>query len=322
MNNQIAGRVAVWMVGLSLLLGTGSMVRAQAWTLAPGAGYLKVFYGKVTAAEQYTFDGRRTDFIDGLPGDTFRDRSLYLYGEVGVKEHVSLFFSLPYKRVFIRDHAFRFRTFGLGTVTVGGRIGLLPLLGWRSSPHALALNVALGLPTGYTRNYAPSVDPGQVDVAAVLSYGISFYPFPGYAQVGIGGRLRTPLYVFSHRIDCQPGRDVHCIEDRRVDYGDELLWSAELGGTLFGGGVLVQVLANGRWSWQPPRVGFSALNPIPLRQRYVKVGGGMTLFPFRWLGSSRLGAVGWSLQYFITPYGRNTIRSRDLFAGISYRWGS
>jgi len=288
---------------------------AQAWTLPPGDVYIKLAYGKVTAAEQFTFDGHRVDFIDGLEGDTFRDRSLYLYTEIGLMERLSLVVSMPYKRVFVRDQAFRFRTFAFGTAEVGVRVALLPFFGVAPSRHALAANLTLGLPTGYTRNYAPSADAGQVNVQAMIGYGLSLYPFPGYAQASFGYRLRTAFYGLSGATPCLPGRDVNCIVDVRPDYGNELVYRLEAGLTPLGGALL----AGGIWSVQEPVVGFSALNPLPTRQRYLKVGGGVTIYPFRLLGLPSFTAFGVAAQYFASPGGRNAIVSRDLFLGVEYR---
>jgi hypothetical protein len=292
---------------------------AQAWTMARGEAYVKAFYGKVTAAEQFTFDGRTTDYIDGLAGDTYRDRSLYLYSEIGLSDRFSLIVSAPYKRTFVRDQSFRFRIFGLGTATLGGRIALLPLLGLPTDQNALAANLYFYIPTGYTRNFAPSTGAGQVDIQGSLFYGRSFYPAPAYAQVGAGYRYRSSLYLFSGAAPCRTGSDIHCIADARPSYGDEFLFHAEAGVSPFGGALFLQALATSIWSVQVPVVGFSAINPIPTHQRYIKAGGGIALYPFRIVNAPHLATLGFSVQYFLTPYGRNTIHSRDLFIGIEFR---
>ncbi len=284
-----------------------------------GEAYVKASYGKVDADRQYTFYGRTTEFIDGLPGDTFRDRSLYLYAEVGLTDHLTMVLSVPYKRVFIRDQAFRLRTFAFGTVSLGARVALLPLLGWTSSRNVLAFNLTVDVPAGYTRNFAPSAGTGQVDVETMLGAGHSFWPFPAYAQVAAGFRYRSAFYGFSEAVDCQPGRDVSCIADVQPRFGHEWRYRLEAGLTPFGGGALVQVLAGGAWSLHLPTTGFSAINPLPTRQRYLKVGGGLTLYPFRLAGRERLAPLGLGLQYYLTPTGRNTLASRDLFMGIEYR---
>jgi hypothetical protein len=303
---------------LWLLGGPVPTAHAQAWTLPRGQLYLKGTFGSVTAAEQYTFDGRTTDFISGLEGNTFRDRSFYFYGEAGLADNLTLVVSLPYKRTFIEDQAFRYRTFAPGTASVGVRMGLLPLLGARPSNNALAVNVGLNLPMGYTRNFTPSVGAGQVDAQAMLHYGRSFYPNPVYAQAGVGYLYRSTVYALSSAVDCQEGQDLDCIGDRKPRFGDELLYSVEAGVTPLGGGLLLQVLANGTWSVEEPNVGFTALNPIPTRQRYLKVGGGVAVFPFRLLKTSGpLETLHASVQYLVTPDGRNTIRSQDLFFGLA-----
>ena len=283
-----------------------------------GGSYVKFFYGKVTAAEQYTFDGRRTDYISGLAGDTFRDRSLYVYSETGLSDRFSLVVSAPYKRTFVRDHAFRFRVFGFGTATVGGRLALHPLLGIDNGRDVLAANLLLYVPTGYTRNYTPSTGAGQIDVQGTLFYGHSFHPVPAYMQAGAGYRARTPLYLFSAAAPCRAGSDIHCIADARPDPGDELTAHLEAGLSL-GGFLFVQGLATAVWSIETPRVGFSAINPIPTHQRYVKAGAGVALYPLSRLKTPLYRTLGLSVQYFVTPYGRNTINSRDLFVGVELR---
>ncbi len=284
-----------------------------------GEVYVKTSYGAVTAGEQFTFDGRETEFVDGLEGDTFRDRSLYVYTEVGLTNQLTLTATLPYKRTFIEDQAFDYRTFAFGTAALGLRVGLLPLLGLEGGANALAANVGVNLPTGYTRNFTPSVGSGQTDVQLTLNYGRSFWPLPAYAQVGGGYRLRTNHFGFSQATACQPGQDIDCIEDAQPDFDNELLYAFEVGLTPLEGGVLLQLKGNGQASVNEPTVGFTARNPIPTSQRFFKLGGGLALYPFRLAGVNNLAALGLSVEYYRTIDGRNTLNSRDLFVGIEYR---
>ena len=310
-------------LSLALCLGLAAClnrpVAAQAWTMPKGTAYVKLFYGNVTAGEQFTFDGRTTDYINGLPGDTYRDRSLYLYSEMGLSDHFSLVLSVPYKRTFVRDHAFRFRIFGLGSVAVGGRLSLLPVLGLTSSRQALSVNFMAYVPTGYTRNYTPSTGAGQLDFQSSLFWGLSLYPVPGYAQLGIGYRHRSSIYMLSHAAPCIGGSDIHCTTDPQTAYGDELIFHGETGFSAFNGLMLFQAIGTGVWSLEKPDVGFSAINPYPTHQRIIKVGAGFTLYLFRPLSGAALDTLGFSAQYFQTPFGRNTINSRDLFVGVEYR---
>lgn len=295
----------------------------QAWTQGKGAAYLKASFGLVTASEQYTFDGRQADYIDGVERNAFRDRSLYLYGEFGLAEHVTLVLNVPYKRTFIRDQAFRFRTSAWGTATVGARVSLKPLLRWQESPNALAANVVLYVPTGYTRNLNPSAGGGQVNAEVSFGYGRSLFPLPLYAQAQAGYRLRTAWYDFTEAVPCQEGQDINCMADRTPDLGDEWTYSVEVGWTPFEGGILVQALVQGVSSVREPEVGFTATNPVPLRQRYIKTGGGLVVYPFALVrglrSASVLAPIGLGAQFFHTPDGRNAIRSHDLFLGIEYR---
>ena len=305
-------------VAFSLLLGVVYVqpTSGQAWTRSRGEVYVRATYGRVTAAEQYTFDGRETDFIDGLEGDTFRDRSFYAYSELGLTDDLTFVLTVPYKRTFIEDQAFRYRTFGLGTASLGLRVAL-PWLDGASS--ALAANVGVNLPLGYTRNLTPSVGSGQADAQIQLSYGRSFWPFPGYAQVSAGYRYRSSVYGFSKAVDCQEGQDIDCIQDRKPDFENEFLYSFEAGLTPLGGGLLLQVKANGTTSIREPIIGFTAINPVPTRQRFFKIGVGGAIYPFALAKAERLTTLGLSAEYYVTPQGRNTIDSRDLFVALEYR---
>lgn len=307
-------------LGAALLLLTLAVdAVAQAWTPAPGHLYAKLSFGSTNASEQFAFDGQEADFITGVTGNAFRDRSLYLYTEWGLSDDLALVVTLPYKRTIIRDQAFRYRTRAFGSAMVGLRASLRRLLGWQDTGHALAANVALTLPTGYTRNLAPSAGAGQVDAQATLAYGRSLYPLPAYAQLSGGYRYRSAVYAFSRAVDCNVGSDLNCTTDQQPDPGEELVYSFEAGLTPLGGGLLLQLLGNGVWSVVEPTEGFTAINPIPTRQRYFKLGGGGAVYPFRLAGVESLAPLGLSVQYFETVSGRNTIRSRDLFVGLEYQ---
>lgn len=279
-----------------------------AWVQPRGNAYLKLSYGASTAADQYTFDGRVKQYADNVEDYAFFDRSFYLYMESGVANHGTMVISVPYKRIIVRDAAFRYRTYAFGNAGVGGRFNLAPLM--RLSPRdALALSVTAGIPLGYTRNYAPSAGSGQVDLQGVLAYGRSLYPAPFYLQFGAGYRYRSRIYALSRAIDCNEGSDVFCQADRKPDFGDEVLLMAETGATF--GRLFLQVLANAVWSVEPPTTGFSVANPVPTLQRYVKTGAGVAvILPD--------GATV-NVQAFMTPYGRNTVKSVDLYFGFDYR---
>lgn len=284
---------------------------AQAWTQPRGEAYVKVSHGRSTAAEQYDFEGAVLPYADNVDGDAFFDRSLYLYGEYGLSDSFTLVALLPYKRLTVEDAAFEYTTGGIGSIMVGGRYNLKPLVGGAGTPQTLAVNAMFTLPAGYTRNFAPSIGPGQVDVQASLNYGVSLFPLPAYAQVGAGYRVRTDAFGLSGSTECQPGRDVNCVVDAQPAYDNEWLVNAEIGSTPQPW-ILVQGLLQGVFSANAPtaQTSFTASNPIATRQRFLKLGGGVTLYP--------IPQIGLSVQGFATPYGRNTIRSTDWFFGVEY----
>lgn len=295
--------------GTILVLLLPIALNAQAWPKGEGEGYIKVSYGSSTASEQYTFDGRKKEYADNVADDAFFDRSIYAYGEYGLTPNLTLTASLPYKRLIVRDAAFRYRTFAFGTATIGARYGLKNVVGGMGDADALAANVSVSAPTGYTRNYLPSAGSGQVDMDLSVSYGRSFYPAPAYAQGGMGFRYRSSIYSLSTTIPCQEGVDKDCFTDRTPDYGDEILFAVE-GGYTFGDLLFVNLMARGSFSLEPPTEGFSVSNPIPTRQRYIKTGATVAVKPFDFLALSA--------QAFVTPYGLNTVNSFDLFVGVDY----
>ena len=284
---------------------------SQAWPQPEGGIYVKVSHGRAAAAEQLAFDGSIKPYAASVDGRAFFDRSTYAYAEAGVGPNVTLVAMVPVKHLRVLDAAYAYESTGLGSVVLGARVGLKPLLGVGAPRQALAINAAAILPTGYTRNLAPALGAGQADVQATLNWGLSLYPAPLYLQAGAGYRHRSDLYRLSRSRPCQPGRDIDCVADARPDYDDEWLLSAE-GGASLGRWALLQVLGHAVLSVRAPDAAssFTASNPIPTRQRYAKVGVGMTLYP--------VSSLGVSIQAFRTPYGRNTIRSTDVFFGLEY----
>lgn len=291
------------------LIFCGSL-RAQAWTQGKGSSYSKLSYGAASASEQFSFDGSVKPYADNVEDYAFFDRSLYLYSEYGLTDRYTIVASLPYKRVIIRDAAFRYRVFGIGNLDFGIRRNLNDLLGWDNTSNTLSLNLFTTVPLGYHRNYTPSVGAGQLDFGLGLNYGRSFYPAAAYAQAGFGYKVRSAIFGFSQSVDCQEGTDLGCFTDQESSFSNELLFSAESGYT-WNEKVLLQLLIAGTWSTKKPDTGFSVTNPIPTRQRFIKMGSG--------LRSSLTNNLGISGQVFWTTYGRNTVKSVDIFLGFDYQ---
>ncbi|MEM1043749.1 MAG: hypothetical protein AAGI91_14120 [Bacteroidota bacterium] len=301
---------------------------AQAWTQEPGRVYLKLTQGFANASERFDASGDVVPYDPALGEDAdtpFRDRSRYLYGEVGLVPSLTLFGTIPYKRLFVREGLAGTETpierqsSDLGSAMLGLRVGLADAVGWSESLNTLAVNAALTLPLGYRRNVSPTVGPGQVDAQFLLSYGRSFWPVPAYGQAAIGYRHRTSVFDLSRIIDCPDAQpddaEEVCVTDggAEVDYSDELLLTLEAGYTFFDR-LLLQGLLDVAWSLQEPEVVEAAIGLQPEafpQQRLVRTGLGATVTLF--------GETGLSVQAFTAPYARNALRAVEVFVGIETR---
>ncbi|QQS66884.1 MAG: hypothetical protein IPP08_01555 [Chlorobiota bacterium] len=282
---------------------------SQAWTKPSGEIYAKLFYGSVTAKEQYGFDGTQKPMADNVTENAFFDRSFYLYSEGGLNDEVTIFGSLPYKRVITRDASFKYSTFAFGSLMLGGRYKLNNLVGISGWSDVLSANLAFTLPTGYTRNFTPSVGAGQIDAELSLNYGKSFHPLPIYAQAGLGFKYRSSIYALSKSIPCQDGVDKNCFNDLKPEYGNEITFALN-GGYFINDWLLFTLQANGVMSVVKPTEGFSVANPIPTKQRYIKLGGGLRVNTYDKLGVS--------FDAAIIPSGMNIFKGIEVTLGIDY----
>lgn len=301
---------STWRALCVALLLTPALAAAQgAWTRPVGDVYAKVAYGSATAADQYTFDGRRKPYADNVEGAAFWDRSVYMYAEGGVAEGLTAIAGLAYKRVFVVDEAFRYERARLGDLRLGVRYDLGH---WWVPPGELAwaVNGWVEAPTGYVRNTIPAPGAGNVDVGLSVDAGKGFGLW--YAQGGLGLRIRTPWYGLSGTIACSPQVHRGCVPAEESDLGDELLARAEVGLTPWSW-LIVQGLVEATVSLVEPETGFSVSQPTPTHRRYIKTGGGVMLRPWRFAALE--------VQAFVTPWGQNAVDSVDLFVGLSSEVG-
>jgi hypothetical protein len=307
-------------LAVAVILGVSGLAHAQAWTRPKGEALFLTSFGWITASEQFTFDGRTTDFIDGLQKNTFSDASFYLHTETGITDDITLVMDLPYKRLFIEDLAFNYSTQAFGDFRLAGRFSLLPIFDLKGTSWAMAIETGLKIPLGYTRNLQPSVGAGQLDWDMKAAVGYSIPAIFSYVQTHAGLRLRTRFFGFSSAKDCNVGQDIDCFEDVQPTFGDELLYYFEYGlNPLPSGAVIAFLKLDGLYSILRPDVGFTATNPIPTRQRFMKLGGGIATYPFRFFNLNDLRDLGLTVQYFRTVTGLNTIKSQELFISIDFR---
>ncbi len=291
---------------------------SSAWTRRQGELWTLLTFGRAQAGEQFDADGVTRPFIDGLEGDdVYRDESFYANLEYGIIDGVTAHFELPFKRVFVDQPSFLTNTQAFGNIYVGLRISLLEV-GKIESPVAWSIEFGAFLPTGYTRNFSPSVGPGNVDfdlkTAVGYSFNITRY-VPTYLQAGVGFRARTTAFGLSQIQDCET-----CIPevDGPPNYSDEILYLGEIGITPFNGAVLLFGKTFGNVSVLEPTVGFLPNNPIPTRQRLYQLGGGIFVYPFRFFSVPYAENVGLAFQYYSTIAGRNVPRTDSLFVGLEY----
>jgi len=293
---------------------------SSAWTRSEDRVWTMFSFGRVAAGRQFLPDGREANFIQEIDGTTFEDESFYAQIEFGLTDWLTLNTSLPYKRIFIEQESFFTRTQAPGNLYLGLRVGILELLEL-DLPFVWSIEVGAWLPTGYTRNFTPSVGAGNVDVDVKTGIGAGL-PLTSwlsaYAQLGGGIRARSTAFALSNATECNITSDVNCIVDSKPNYGDELLYLAELGFTPLRGSVLVFGKVFGNYSLLEPEVGFTAANPIPERQRFTKLGGGGFVFPLRFFRVRYAENIGLGVQYYSTVDGQNVPKTDDLFLGISY----
>ncbi len=312
-----AGIFAATVIGVP---ETASAFNSSAWTRSESEVWSLVSFGYVAGRTQFLPDRNEADFVQGISDrNTYEDASFYTQFQVGVAEGLTLNTTIPFKRVFVEQQAFLTDTQAFGDLYLGLRAGLFELNGVRS-PVAWSVELGVSLPTGYTRNLAPSVGAGNIDVEVKTSLGYGFRILewlPMYAQAGLGLRIRTGAFALSTATDCNLTSDVNCVADTQPNFSDELIYLAELGITPLSGGLLAFTKVFGAHSLLEPTVGFTAANPIPERQRYVKVGAGGAIYPFRVMGIvETLQPLGILFQHYWTVDGQNTPKTNDLFVGL------
>lgn len=295
----------LWLLAVSTLCP--ARADAQAWTQQPGHAYLKLSYGASTARDQYAFDGRRKPYADDVAGNAFFDRSLYAYGEFGLVETLTLSVAGAYKRTIVTDGSFRYESGALGDTELGARWSPQLIKAWLPSGGAMALNLKVGLPTGYTRNIFPAPGEGPANGSLSLDYGQSLGGW-GYTQWGVGYRVRTGWYGLTQATACDPASDRLCVADETPDLGDEALGRGELGVRPWSW-LLLQAQGELVWSLQAPGVGFAVGQTRPVRRRWARTNFGVLVEPVRHLGiSATVGGTVW---------GQNTVRAFDVFLGLS-----
>lgn len=287
------------LIAALLLLPGIHPLRAGGWVQELGVLYAKLTYGSSSANTVYRFDGNEKYPTDNPPY-TVRDyplaeRSLFFYGEYGLTPDLTLVGSTALKRVIVTSPVERKEVQGLGDVMIGARYRLL-----QEGAHVVSASLNVGIPTGYSRDLAPPLGSGNLNIELAGNYGLSLWPLPGYATGTLGYRLRTDIFLSK----------IH--DETRVfdpHYADEVFGYLEAGWT-FEDAVIVHGVANAVFSTRTDNNDFDVEHP-PETQQYIKVGGGVI---------AKVG-LGFELSadIFVTPYGRKASNSTDLMLGVAWK---
>ena len=284
---------------LLFFLLPGSLM-AGGWPQEKGKSFIKITYGTSSSNTVYRFDGE-TKFPTDNGGTTVRDypladRGIFFYLEHGLTDELTLIADAGLKRSIILSPIERRMTEGLGDIGLAGRYRLL-----NSGPHVLSGRAGITLPTGYTRDLTPPLGNGNINLTLSAEYGVSFYPVPAYATASLGYRLRPSIYALSTVDDPS--------DEFKPDYADVVTAEAEGGYTFFKRLLLkgsLRYLTTTRLDDND----FDVVHP-PETEQYLKVGGGLALSLWQNLGISA--------DLYLTPLGKKTANSTDLFIGISWQ---
>lgn len=307
-------------LALALLLAP-SLAAAQAWTLEPGEAAFRLTQHFVSASTWTDHAGSDQAFDSLALATPFLDRSLVLYGEVGLAPSLTLFGAVPLRRITIVEggpEEVERRAVDFGTATLGLRVGLeraLEMLGLEDGRNALAANASLGLPLGYRRNVVPAVGSGQVDAELLLVFARRFEP--AYAQAALGYRYRSAVFELSRVVACPPAPEAEaatvCVpaSGAEISFGNQLLARLE-GGYAWREAVRARGLLDVAWSTAEPEAvapfGGSLQPELFPYQRTVRAGFGLTLHA--------LGELGLSVDVLAPVYARNALKAAEITIGL------
>jgi hypothetical protein len=288
---------SAWLSLLLLLLLPGSS-RAGAWVQDLGKIYAKISYGTSSANTIYRFDGE-LKFPTDNGAQTVRDypladRGLYLYAEYGLTPDLTLVGSAIFRRSVITTPVERRTTAGMGDVSLAGRYRFASI-----GQQVVSGTLGVSLPTGYSRDLAPALGSGNLNIELAGNYGVSLYPLPAYVTATLGYRLRPSIFLSGLEDTSQTFEP---------NFANEVFSDLEAGYT-FGGHFLLHGVARFLFSTRSDDNDFDVNHP-PETQQYIKLGGGLIVMMDNGLQLSA--------DAFVTPYGRKTANSFDLFLGVAW----
>jgi hypothetical protein len=289
-------RLTLFTAVLLVLLPASAL--AGAWVQDLGKIYAKITYGAASANTIYRFDGE-LKFPTDNGAQTVRDyplvdRGLYLYAEYGLTSDLTIVGSAIFRRSIITTPIERRTTEGMGDISLAGKYRLATI-----GQQVVSGTLGVVLPTGYSRDLAPALGSGNLNIELAGNYGISLHPLPAYATATLGYRIRPSIFLSDLQDTSQTFEP---------NYANEVFSDLEAGYT-FGGHILLHGVARFLFSTRTDDNDFDVNHP-PETQQYIKLGGGVILMMDNGLQLSA--------DAFTTPYGRKTANSFDLFLGVAW----
>ena len=173
-------RALISISSLAGLLFSG-LVNAGAWTGPEGASYNKFGVNYFTSDKQFDSDDNSVD-----AGSEFTDFNFTYYGEYGLRDDLSIFTSIPYKRIETDpDMGSKVDNSGIGDIDLGARYNL-----YNEDWGLISIQGLVKLPSAYDEDDALPLGNGQRDFEVRLLYGRSLYPRPMYFGAEVGYRYR------------------------------------------------------------------------------------------------------------------------------------
>ncbi len=186
-----------------LLAAAPGRLDAGAWTQSQGGSYFKMAGLFFSSQEYLNTDGERQDRVEAPSTEKLSDQGLSAYLEYGLRDHLTLVASLPYKRlVFEKTDVRVFKSDLVDTTiirehpdeTSSGLADLELRLRWRLLLDPAVVSLAAGgkFPMGYKiaqDSFVP-LGTGERDGEVRLLVGKSLYPLPAYVTGTLGYRRR------------------------------------------------------------------------------------------------------------------------------------
>jgi hypothetical protein len=264
---------------ISILLFIGFLIflfqdeiSAGAWAQPKGHYYTKISYIYSTADEIF---GSSTPTL-------FDNSSVYLYGEYGAWDRLTVIGSFPALKFSVTEANFlRGETNGY----MAGDMEFKAMYQFLDKPIVASGILGTKIPVGYEIYDQPPLGNGETDFDFKLALGASFYPVPAYATGDVGYRLRGGNFV------------------------NEINYTFEAGYT-FREKYLLRFFTDGIRSTREAE-GESNLIGFPLAQDQTRIGGG-----FIFILNQK---VGFDFTYLKTISGKNIPKFQEFFIGIFYK---